>query len=215
MSQEDTTGRNLTAPSQGSRMISPRAASTSTIQAAIHSLAAPGETLKRINAVLALYFEPDTDPQAKAAIREEYVRALAAFPAWAMHRACDQWVKSSVRRPSPGELAILAGKEIQPFTDELARRKALEDAEREEEERRARDRVSPEAAARIMAEAGMTPDRLQMVKAFPMVGSTEEAAAKQEELRQPGKHWTEGADPEDPRWQALQASRRAAGIVKD
>lgn len=140
------------------------------------------------------------------------MRALAPFPAWAMHRACDQWVRTGARRPTPGDLVILAGQEIRPFTDELARRDAIEAQEREEEERRKRDRVSPEAAARIMAEAGMTPDRLAMVKRFPMVGSTEEAAAKQEEIRQPGKHWSEDADPEDPRWQALRAARSQSEI---
>ena len=101
------------------------------MQAAIRSPHDQGATLKRVNAVLGLYFDPDNDPAVKAAVREEFVRALAAYPDWAVQRAFDAWVKTGHRRPTPGEIAILVGREMKPLTDELARR-AREEAERRE-----------------------------------------------------------------------------------
>lgn len=85
--------------------------------------------MRRTNAVLALYYDPDLEPETKAAIREEFVRALAAYPTWAMHKAFDSWTRSATRRPTPGEIVILVAREMQPLTDELNRR-AKEDAER-------------------------------------------------------------------------------------
>lgn len=116
----------LTGPSTPSRMASVREQSRSTLQAAIRSPHDQGATLKRVNAVLGLYFDPDNDPATKAAVREEFVRALAAYPDWAVQRAFDAWVKTGQRRPTPGEIVILATREIKPMTDELARREKVE-----------------------------------------------------------------------------------------
>lgn len=106
-----------------------REQSTSTIQAAIHSTKDEGAVLARTNAVLALYYDPDLEPETKAAIREEFVRALASYPIWAVHKAFDAWARSAQRRPTPGEIVILVAREMQPLTDELNRRKK-EDAEK-------------------------------------------------------------------------------------
>ena len=75
-----------------------------------------------MNAVLGLYFDPDSDPETKAAMRREFVVALAAYPDWAVQRAFDAWVKTGQRRPTPGEIVILVGRKMKPITDELARR---------------------------------------------------------------------------------------------
>lgn len=71
---------------------------------------------------MALYYDPDLEPETKAAIREEFVRALATYPVWAVHKAFDGWTRSATRRPTPGEIVILVAREMQPLTDEVTRR---------------------------------------------------------------------------------------------
>lgn len=102
--------------------------------------------------MLSLYFDPDTDAETRLAMREEFVRALASYPEWAMQRAFDQWVKTNRRRPSPGEIAILAQQEIAPLVTELRKRAAPQDQGRDLSRR-----VTPQAAAEIIARAGFGP----------------------------------------------------------
>lgn len=160
---------------------------------------------------MALFFDPDNDPAIKADVRGAFVKALAHVPEWAMNAAFDKWEKSGTRRPSPGEIVILAERELKPMTDEIARRKA-EQGRIEADEPRA-NRVTAEVAARIMAEAGMTPERLMAVKRFPLAGSVSEAKAKSAEWDKPNPHWSETAAPDDPRWAQLRASRAASTVV--
>lgn len=109
------------------------------MKAAIRSPHDAGATLKRVNAVLGLYFDPDNDPDTRAAMRQEFVVALASYPDWVVQRAFDAWVKTGQRRPTPGEIVILVGREMKPITDEIAKR------EREARERaEARPDISPE-----------------------------------------------------------------------
>ena len=92
---------------------------------------------------MALYYDPDLEPETKAAIREEFVRALASYPIWAVHKAFDSWARSAQRRPTPGEIVILVSREMQPLTDELHRR------EKEEAEKKDyRPEPTPEEMAR-------------------------------------------------------------------
>lgn len=116
------TGSALTRPSMPSPTASLREQSASDLTTAIRSPHDAGATLRRANAVLALYFDPDNDPEVRAAIRQEFVVALSAYPNWAVQRAFDAWVKTGQRRPTPGEIRILAEREVKPLTDELARR---------------------------------------------------------------------------------------------
>lgn len=146
-----------TKPSTPLPMVSLREQSTSTIAAAIHSPPDNGETLRRVNACLAQFFEPDHDPQTKADVRQSFVRALAHLPVWAMHKAFDWWERSSTRRPSPAEIVILAERELKPLAEELGRRKADEARAEAERQDAAKQRVTPEQRERIMAEAGFRP----------------------------------------------------------
>jgi hypothetical protein len=134
--EADMTTGSLMQRSAQSPMASLREKSSSTLRAAIRSPNDPGRTLRRVTAVLATYFDPDHDPAVKAAVREEFVRALAAYPDWAVQRAFDSWVKTAQRRPTPGDIVILVGREIKPLTDELLARKKLQ-------EERADYRTSP------------------------------------------------------------------------
>lgn len=198
--------------STNSHLASVREQSTSRLQAAIHGHNDEGATLQRVNAVLGLYFDPDFDAQTKAAVREEFVRALAGKPQWAVQRAFDQWVKTGSRRPTPNEICILVDRELRPMAEELARR----DAERREAEA-AREaaqkaRVTPEAAARIMAEAGMTPDRLMAVRKFPCALGMDDAVEM--DAPQPLTDWTQGLAADDPRLMALRKSRAESVVVR-
>ena len=99
---------SLVTQSGNSQRVSLREQSNSTLQAAIHSQHDAGETLERVNQVLAAYFDPHLDdPKTRAGVREEFVRALAGRPMWAIHRAFDAWSRTRVRRPSPGEIVTL------------------------------------------------------------------------------------------------------------
>lgn len=161
--------------------------SNSTIGAAIHSPPSPGNTLKRVNAVLGLYFDPDFDAETKALVREEFVRALAAHPDWAVQRAFDVWAKSQSRRPAPSEIVRLVELELKPLTDELARRRMSEN-ERQKEQRIPPD---PSRINDIMRHAGFTPKRMEAVRKAPLAGSFAEAEAATARPRVP--HWFETA----------------------
>lgn len=163
--------------------------------------------------MLSAYYEPDVDPQTRAELRQEFVVALAHVPEWAMQRAFDRWVKTATRRPSPGEIVILAERELKPITDEMAARAAVQMRIHDDEQEAKIDRVTPEAAARIMAEAGLTPERLTALKRFPMAGSVAEALAKSKEWDKPAPHWSDTAPHDDPRWEMLRKSRAANELI--
>lgn len=163
--------------------------------------------MKRANACLALYYQPEDDPDTKLAVRQAFVRALEHVPQWAMLRAFDAWDKSSNRRPTPAEIVILAERELIPFVAELKRRR---EAAQPQEPRR--EPPSPEAAAAILEAAGFTAKRMEAVRAAPMASTFAEAEAKAS--GQGNRHWSETADPDSPEWRALRAARAANALVK-
>lgn len=187
--------------------------SNSMIQAAIHGDHDAGAALKRINAILAMpgYFRANDDEETEMAIREEFVRALEGRPNWAVQRAFDRWVKTATRRPSPGEILILIDRELQPLAEELARRKRAYDARVAAEAEVNANRCSPEAAARILAEHGMTAERLEAVRRFP----TERILSNAIGMDEPTcpADWTVGLPDDDPRLVALRKSRAASVAI--
>ncbi|WP_444668379.1 hypothetical protein [Cereibacter changlensis] len=184
------------------------AQSSSTIQAAIHGKPEPGNTLRRVNAVLGLYYDPDFDMETKALVREEFVRALAAYPDWAVQRAFDAWTKNQRRRPAPSEIVALVAVEMKPLTDELARRRV------EEEEQRREQRVLPDPSRinDIMRLNGFTPKRMEAVRRAPMAGSFAEAEVATARPRV--QHWTEQADPSGADIAQLAAARAANPLMQ-
>ena len=152
----------------------------------------------RASECLALYYDPDTDPQTWAAIRVAFVRALAGVPVWAMHRAFDEWERTMTRRPTPAEIVILAQRKLAPLTDELAaRRKAMREATSVSAP--LEPRCSAEAAARIMAQAGFGPGAGRRGADAPAQG--------------PWRHPLEGLAPDHPEALALRAARAASTIT--
>lgn len=206
---DDRQSPALTAPSFKSPMASLREQSVSTIRTAILSPHDSGACLRRIVAVLGLYYDPDQTPEAKALTREEFVRALDGKPDWAVQRAFDTWTKTGTRRPSPGEILILIERELAPMGAELARREKFE---REQAEAAREAAVTPEmrkAANDILQNLGFTADRSRALERDPLAGSNEAL----ERAMAPTKHWSETAPPDDPRWEILRKSRAASTVA--
>lgn len=180
----------------------------SIVQEAIHSPSDDAETLKRTNVCLALYFQADEDADTKLGIRQAFVSALESFPAWAMHAAFDRWERTGARRPSPGEIAILASREVAPLYAEIKRRQA----ETEARQAPAPNPVTAEAAARILHSAGFTPRRMDAIRSAPMAATFAEAESRTDAPARP--HWSETADPEGPEWAALRASRANNALIR-
>lgn len=181
------TANALTRRSTPSLLVSVREQSDSDLRAAIHSPNDPGATLKRANTVLALYFDPDNDPHTKAAMRQEFVLALAEYPDWAVQRGFDAWVKMQQRRPTPGEILILVAREIKPFTDELRRRESLAQGWADD-----RDAPTPEELEQRRRFASDEMQRLGYAKAERPTGpvrtevTPDEVAAMKEHLQAKG-----------------------------
>ena len=99
-------------------------------------------------------------PADRAAMIEEFGKALRRFPKWAVAGAFDDWMAEQRRRPSPGDIAALAAKRVQRLTTELTERKKAEpEPERELPSVEERRRI----AAEVMAGFGN-------VKRFPKTG---------------------------------------------
>ena len=131
-----------------------------------------------------------------------------------MHRAFDKWARTGTRRPSPAEIVILAERELKPIAEELARRDRDASEAKAAADERSRNRVSPDAAARILAEAGMSPDRLEAFRRFPMAGSVAEAKDKLADWNAPQPHWSDTAAQDSAEWDQLRKARDANDLVK-
>jgi hypothetical protein len=105
------------------------------------------------------------------------------------------------RRPSPGEIVTLIGREMEPITRELESRRRMAESEFSQY----REPPDPEAAKRILEQAGFTPQRMEAMKRAPMAMTFADAEGIASAPRRP--HWTETADPDGPEMQALRAIR--------
>lgn len=137
--------------------------------------------MKRANTVLGLYYDPDNDAHTRAAMRQEFVVALADYPDWAVQRGFDAWVKTQQHRPTPGEILILVAREIKPFTDELKRRESIAKDKRDYRAELSEDELASRRAAakEVMQRVGyakadrpegpvrtdVTPDEVEAMKA--------------------------------------------------
>jgi hypothetical protein len=206
------TFHNLPAQSTNSPTGSLTVQSASTIQTAIRSPFDEGATLKRVNAILANYYDPDFDAETKALARGEFLVALKGFPDWAVQRAFDSWVKTATRRPSPGEIAILASRALKPLSDELALR-AKERAAQDEYKREAeRAPHCKEMAERIMQTNGFTAKRFGDIKKRPMANTWADVDAVSDPAPAP-LHWSVGKVDDSPEMAALRAARAANPLM--
>ena len=182
-----------------------REQSTSAIQDAIRSPSSASETLRRVKACFALpYYAPDQDEETQAEVMRSFVRALDRIPTWAMLRAFDAWERGATRRPTPGDIVILAEREMKPLADEMARRARL-DADMAEPER---PKVDAHAAEEILARAGFTPQRMEAVRKAPMARTMDEAMTRA--AAPPKPHWSDGLPDDHPDMAQLRKSRQKA-----
>ena len=160
-----------TSPTANTPVASLRERSSADLTRQIHGPSDEAYTLDRTRACLRLYFEADMLPEERAAMIEEFGRALRDLPRWTIARAFDGWIKTGKRRPTPAEIRALAEAQVKPLTDEIARRQR-EAAPPPDHDRQPVDR---DAAAEIMARAGFTPARMEAIRHAPMANTWAEA----------------------------------------
>ena len=195
------TERNLPSRTANTPAVSLRERSTEALTQATRLPGDEAYVLERTRVCLSCFYEPDMLPEDRAAMMDEFGRALRTFPRWSVSKAFDAWMRTAQRRPSPGEIAILAGRELKAVTDEIALRRKLEV---KPEPPRAKPDAA--AAAEILNRAGWTPNRMAAIRnAHPLVGSMNEAETARATARVP--HWSETAAPDDPRFTALRKAR--------
>jgi len=187
-----------------------RARSDADLTQAIHSPSDDGFTVDRARICLKHYYDPDMSADDRAEMLDGYARALSTYPRWATAKAFDDWEKTATRRPSPGEIVILAGRAVKTLTDELhSRRPPLPPPLPPAPEP---DPISPEVAAEIMAKAGFTPQRILTIQRAPMAATFAEA---EERMAVPDRaHWSETAKPDDPAWEQLRRARAENTLIQ-
>ncbi|WP_420023561.1 hypothetical protein ACN9JG_04085 [Cereibacter azotoformans] len=201
---------------------------------AIHSPSDDAYTLERARICLRLYYEADMLPQDRAAMLDEFARALSDLPRWTVARAFDEWVKTGTRRPTPADIRRLALSELDTIHAELDRRRMEEERERRREERekwleemRAERQEAarlpppmPPAAAQprngqeVIERAGFTASRIAALRAMPMARSFAEAEASGEAERARLRHWSETAPPDAEEWEHVRIARSCNPLVQ-
>lgn len=194
-----------TARTANTHVASLRERSSADLIQAIRSPGDDGYTVNRARICLRHYYDPDMDAHDRAEMLDSYAKALRAYPKWAVAQAFDAWERTGTRRPSPGEIAILADRAVKEITDELTRRSPpvaqLEPP---------RPIPSKEAAAEIMARAGFTPAKIEAVRKSPMASSIAQAVERAN--APPAPHWTERASQSD--LDDLRKAREANAIIQ-
>lgn len=195
-------------PTENTSVASLRERLTADLIQAIHSKGDEAYVLDRTRICLKAFYEPGMLDQDRAALLDEFARALRNVPRWAVAKGFDVWMRSRSRRPSPGEIYTEAMKAIRELTDELDYRKRMQAPDETPT-----PRVDAETAARILEQAGFTPKRMETVRKAPMARTMDEAVARVETPRPP--HWSETADPDGPEMRALRAARDANPIIQE
>ncbi len=201
------TETNLTKHTANMPAVSVRDRSIEDLTQAIHSPGDEEGVLNRTRPVLKLYYDPQMSDEDRAAMLDEFGRALRDVPFWAVSQAFDRWVKSRGRRPSPGEIMELANSELSRYSTELEnRRQRAEMAAQKPKNKLAPEdqRVKAEAAQSILVEAGFDLKRAARLSLNRMATTHDER--EQDKPARP-LHWTKTADPDGPEMKALHKER--------
>ena len=147
--------------------------------------------IERTNAIYNIGFVSPMSPQERAQVIDEYRRVLRVFPLWVIEQAFDNASREFQRRPTPGELVVLADRAKRPIADEIARRrKQLEKSDAAHGDQ-VTDRIGAEDAERLCQAAGFTPKRIDELRRAPMAVSFAEAEVKAYAPSKPD--WTQSA----------------------
>lgn len=153
------------------------------------------------------------DPQERAEMLNLYVKALGGLPRWAVSQAYDQWERTESRKPTPADIVKLAEARMRPMREELEHRRKSERERQEAQSEHVRPRVDPEVAQRILDEAGMTKDRIGLVRKFPMAGSMEEVDKMDGPEDGALRDWSHGLPDDDPKMVALRKARAESMVI--
>lgn len=186
-------------------VVSLREKSTEALTQAIHSPGDEAYAMERARVCLSCFYEADMSPEDKAAMIDEFGKALRSFPKWAVAGAFDDWMAQHHRRPSPGEIVMLTKSRVKRFTDELRYRQPPEEP--------AREPVDKDAAAEILARAGFDKRRTEAVQSKRM--ARDEAELYAEDNAERPAHWTETAAPDDPRHEELRKARAENKLIQE
>jgi hypothetical protein len=146
----------------------------------------------------------------RADMLEEFRKALSHLPKWAVSKGFDEWARTMSRRPSPGEIGILAGRFLKSMTDELAYR-AKEASYQAPSSPPVERSFDEKARAEVMLQkAGFTPKRMEAVRSRPMARTHDELFAERTDER---LHWTETVAPDSPEMQQLRKARLANPLM--
>lgn len=202
-----------TPPTVSTPAVSLRERSTVDLTRAIRLPADEEYVLNRTRATLKLFYDPGMDNVDRAAMLDEFRRALASFPRWAVAKGFDEWARTMSRRPSPAEIAILASRAIKNITDELTHRAKSTAPPPPPEPEPDRKPATADRTAQILAEAGFTPRRFEQTRFHRMAGS--QAELDRDLTAPPRPHWTEGRTPDDPEMIALRAARDSNPLIRE
>ena len=84
--------------------------------------ASPEALTRRVAALLSHYYQPDVAADARIMADRDWVEALAGIPAWAVGKACSEWVREESRRPAPADIRRLALAKLDRVRAEQAHR---------------------------------------------------------------------------------------------
>lgn len=126
------------------------------------------------------------------------------FPTWAdLEEVCEAAVSKRRQLSSALDKAE---------TDMLARN-AKAQAQDDCEDESPRQPREPESAQQIMDAAGLTQERIKLLRRFPMARTFDEAEKMMEPEQDRGKHWSDGLPDDHPEMIALRKARAASMVI--
>jgi len=149
-------------------------------------------------ALLSHYYQPDQSEAMSALAANDWLDVLGHFPQDAVDHACRSYLQAQPsRRPTPGDIRNRAASYM------AARRPPP--AALPPPPEKSRDRVSPEAAQRILERAGFTAERRELVKRFPKAPNAEALEAAKD---------APAYVPVQPTPEQLEAARAANPLIQ-
>lgn len=117
-------------------------------------LPSEADLLTRVRSALAQYFRPDLSVEEEDMLLDDWLTDLSGIPTWAISEGFRRWRhENPKRKPTSGDIRAWSRSEVRRLEDELRRRTPPEPEPE-------RQRVSAEAAKRIMAENGFKVRRM-------------------------------------------------------
>ena len=140
------------------------ARTTDEVRAVVAALTVPANPawlMARVASLLSAYYEKNTPQAVREMEAEDWADTLAEYPAWAINKAVRWWKgplnENRHRRPIEGDIAARAAREMDAVgAARIVLRSGVSLSEQVEQPRK---RVSKEAAAEILGEAGFAPKK--------------------------------------------------------